>query len=139
METVINDGTVSLLFFQQIPLAGPAANLDCNSCRGTFSLCRWFCWRVCHTCFSVAELLNSNLYLLAEFLLQLLWYLLDYMAVGSRRSCHFHLAIPQSPWQDLLFAVLIVLLPAGLKLRKAGAGRAAGIFLSIPASGLATG
>ena len=107
---------VTLMFFQQIPLAGPVANLIAIPVVALLIVPLVLLASLSYLLVG-SGLLEKNLYQLAEFLLQYLWNYLDLMAIATD-------AMPFSPghsataFAGLIFTVLIVLLAAGLIIRR---------------------
>ena len=117
---------VTLLFFQQIPLPGPVANLIAIPVVAFLIVPLVLLASLSFLVFG-SGFVDQYLYQLADFVLHTLWSLLDGLADTAD--------LPVSPDQSvaalagLSFSVLIIMLPAGLKLRKlAMAGMLAFLF-----------
>ena len=107
---------VSLMFFQHIPLAGPVANLIAIPVVA-FLIVPLVLLASLSYLVSGGGFVDQYLYQLAESLLDYLWILLDRMAVMadalSFTPSHSLVALT-----GLIFAVLIILLPTGLRMRR---------------------
>lgn len=106
----------SLLFFQQIPLAGPFANIVAIP---VVALLIVPLVLLASLSFLILGhgFVEQNLYQLANYLLQQLWALLEIMATTAE-TVKFSPELSIVAFAGLLFSVLIVLLPAGLQVRK---------------------
>jgi competence protein ComEC len=107
---------VSLLFFQQIPVAGPFANIVAIP---VVALLIVPLVLLASLSFLILGhgFVEQNLYQLANYLLQQLWALLEIMATTAE-TVKFSPELSIVAFAGLLFSVLIVLLPAGLQVRK---------------------
>lgn len=105
---------ISLLFFQQIPLAGPPANLVAIPVVAFLIVPIILLASLSYLLLGTGAV-EHNLYLLAESVLELLWYLLDYMAAAND-ALSFAPAQSIVALAGILFAVFVMILPAGLKL-----------------------
>ena len=107
---------VSLMFFQQIPLAGPVANLIAIPVAAFLIVPLILLASLSYLAMG-GGFVDQYLYQLTEILLDYLWLLLDRLAIMAE-------ALSFSPDHSivaltgLIFAVLIILLPAGLRMRR---------------------
>ena len=107
---------VTFLFFQQIPLTGPLANVIAIPVVAFLIVPLVLTASLSYLAFG-SGVVEQNLYLLAEYLLQLLWSLLEALAIRAE-SVSFSPGHSTIALAGLLFACLILSLPAGLKLRR---------------------
>lgn len=107
---------VTLMFFQQIPFAGPLANLVAIPVVA-FLIVPLVLLASLSYLVTGKGFVDQYLYQAAEFLLQSLWLLLDKLSVATD-VLSFSSHQSAVALAGLVFAVLIVLLPAGLKMRK---------------------
>jgi competence protein ComEC len=110
---------LSLLFFQQIPLAGPVANIIAIPVVALLIVPLVLCASLSFLLFG-GGFIEHHTYQLASFLLQQLWVLLEILAV-STDVLNFSPDTSAAAIAGLLFCVLIIILPAGLQVRKLAA------------------
>jgi len=106
----------SLLFFQQIPLAGPVANIIAIPVVALLIVPLVLLASLSFLTIGHG-FVDQYLYHTADFLLQQLWGLLDKLAIAAE-SINFIPEHSVAALAGLLFSVLVILLPAGLQVRK---------------------
>jgi len=107
---------VTLLFFQQIPLSGPVANLVAIPVVAFLIVPLVLLASLSFLLFG-AGFVEYNLYRLADSILQLLWTLLELLA-RTTESLPLFVEHSATAFSGLAFTVVVLMLPAGLKLRK---------------------
>ena len=110
---------LSLLFFQQIPLAGPIANIIAIPVVALL-IVPLVLFASLSFLLIGAGVIEQHAYQLANFLLHQLWSLLEILA-ASTDLVNFSPDTSTAAITGLLFAILIIILPAGLQVRKLAA------------------
>ncbi|MCK5360539.1 MAG: DNA internalization-related competence protein ComEC/Rec2 [Gammaproteobacteria bacterium] len=110
---------LSLLFFQQIPLAGPVANIIAIPVVALLIVPLVLCASLSFLLFG-NSFIDQYTYQLANFLLQQLWALLETLTV-SADVVNFYPDTSAAAFIGLMFVVLTVVLPTGFKVRKLAA------------------
>ncbi|NOY17323.1 MAG: DNA internalization-related competence protein ComEC/Rec2 [Gammaproteobacteria bacterium] len=106
----------TLLFFQQIPLSGPMANLVAIPVVA-FLIVPLVLLASLSFLLLGAGFVEQTLFRLAELVLQLLWTLLESLAMTTE-ALPFSVEHSVTALAGIGFAVLVLVLPAGLKIRK---------------------
>lgn len=107
---------LSLLFFQQIPLAGPLANLIAIPVVGFLIVPLVLLASMSYLLFG-SGIIDRYLFQLAEYLLQYVWLMLDYL-LAAAEILSFSPEHSLVALAGIIFTVLMFIIPAGLKLRR---------------------
>ncbi|GMR06308.1 MAG: DNA internalization-related competence protein ComEC/Rec2 [Gammaproteobacteria bacterium] len=106
----------TLLFFQQIPLSGPVANLVAIPVVAFLIVPLVLLASLSFLLFG-GGFVEHNLYRLADYILQLLWTLLESLA-RTTEALPFSVEHSAVALAGFVFTILLLMLPAGLKIRK---------------------
>ncbi|GBE09426.1 comEC family competence protein [bacterium BMS3Bbin11] len=106
----------TLIFFQQIPLSGPVANLVAIPVVAFLIVPLVLLASLSFLLFG-GGFVEHNLYRLADYVLQLLWTLLESLARATE-ALPFSVEHSAVALAGLVFTILVLMLPAGLKIRK---------------------
>ncbi len=106
----------TLLFFQQIPLPGPVANLVAIPVVAFLIVPLVLLASLSFLLFG-GGFVEQTLFRLADTVLQLLWTLLEYLEMTSR-ALPFSVEHSAIALAGIIFTAMVLMLPAGLKLRK---------------------
>ncbi len=106
----------TLLFFQQIPVSGPVANLVAIPVVAFLIVPLVLLASLSFLLFG-GSFVEQTLFRLADIVLQLLWSLLESLAMTTE-VLPFSVEHSATALAGIIFTVLVLMLPAGLKLRK---------------------
>ncbi len=106
----------TLLFFQQIPLSGPVANLVAIPVVAFLIVPLVLLASLSFLLFG-GSFVEHNLFLLADSILQFLWTLLESLA-STTKALPFSVEHSAAALAGFVFTILVLMLPAGLKIRK---------------------
>ncbi|MFW2439862.1 MAG: DNA internalization-related competence protein ComEC/Rec2 [Arenicellales bacterium] len=106
----------TLLFFQQIPLSGPVANLVAIPVVAFLIVPLVLLASLSFLLFG-SGLVEQTFFQLADTVLQLLWSLLESLAMAAE-ALPFSAKHSAAALAGIIFTALVLMLPAGLKLRK---------------------
>ena len=107
---------LTLLFFQQIPLAGPLANLIAIPVVGFLIVPLVLLASMSYLLFG-SGIVDRYLFQLAEHLLHYVWLMLDYL-LAAAEILSFSPEHSLVALAGIIFTVLMFIIPAGLKLRR---------------------